>query len=93
MPARGSNRRAVDTHITALRREQQLDTHGEALAALARKLADLLDVGEPVMMTASWARELRQTLDALTPGGDSGDGDDDDSWVAGLPSPLRHAEN
>lgn len=86
----GSARDAVDAHVQALRQEQQLDTQGEALAAVAIRLADLLDAGEPVIMTGTWARELRSTLVALAPKGAAGDGDDD-SWLVGLSASLRHA--
>lgn len=85
----GETRQAVDQHIQALRQEQQLDTQGEALAQVAIKLADLLDAGEPVLMTGTWARELRSTLVALAPKGGAGDGDDD-SWLADLSATLRH---
>lgn len=90
---KGPNEAAVEKHVEALRREQQLDTEGEVLAALALKLGELLDGGEPVTMTVAWARELRLALAALAPGGRGDDGDDgaDDSWLADLPSPLRDA--
>lgn len=68
-----------------------MDTSSEALAALALNLAALLDRGDPVMMTASWARELRATMQALTPRG-SGDGDDD-SWLTDLPAPVWDAKD
>lgn len=80
---------AVTAHVEALQRESQLDTHGEALAALAVNLAQKLDGGEPMMMTASWARELRMTLVALGPREAADDGDDD-SWVADLPAAVRN---
>lgn len=79
---------AVREHVEALRREGQLDTQGEALAEIAFRLAGLLDVGEPVTMTASWTRELRQTLLDLAPKGTSG-GDDDDAWLDGLSAEVR----
>lgn len=85
----GSTREAVDHHIQALEQENQLDTHGVALAAVAKKLADLLDGGEPVLMTGTWARELRSTLVALAPRGGAGGDDDDDSWLTDLSATLR----
>jgi hypothetical protein len=91
MPRAGACAKAVTSHVEALRREQQLDTQGEALAALAVNLAKKLDVGEPMMMTASWARELRMTLAALSPREAADDGDDD-SWLAGLPAAVRDTE-
>lgn len=90
--AKGATESAVDEHIAALRREHSLDTGGEAHAALALRLARLIDEGEPVMMTASWARELRATLVVLTKQEAPGDGDDD-SWVAGLSASLRDPED
>lgn len=85
-PATASNVKAVAAFVDSLRREQSIDTHGEALAALALTLAAKLDAGEPVMMTASWARELRQTLAALTV--KVGDDSDDDDWASSLPAPV-----
>lgn len=87
----GACEKAVKAHVTALRRESTLDTGGEALAALAVNLAKKLDVGEPLMMTASWARELRMTLAALGPREAAGDGDDD-SWLADLSAEVRNTE-
>ena len=80
---------AVTAHIEALRRERQLDTQGEALAAIAMRLAELLDVGQPVVMTASWTKELRQTILAMAPKG-TPDGDDADSWLDGLSAEVRN---
>jgi hypothetical protein len=82
-----SNTVAVGELVDSLRREQQLDTHGEALAALALTIAAKLDEGEPVMMTSAWARELRQTLALLMPA--RGVDDDDDDWTSALSAEVR----
>jgi hypothetical protein len=87
----GACEKAVKAHVRALQHESTLDTGGEALAALALNLAQRLDVGEPLMMTASWARELRMTLAALGPREAPNDGDDD-SWLTDLSTEVRHTE-
>ena len=80
MVVRRKVRTAVEDHVNALRERGALDSRGEALAVLALNLAGHLDEGKPPTMTASWAKELRATLDQLgTEGGD--DDGDPDSWV------------
>lgn len=97
-PAKGTNETAVHAHLEALREERDFDTGDEVNAALAVTLAQLLDGGEPVTMTLSWARELRTILAALShqegPTGDTDPGapadPPADGWVAGLSTSLRH---
>jgi hypothetical protein len=81
-----SNLAAVTTHIEGLRAGGQLDTAGEALAAIALTLAAQLDVADPPTMTASWARELRTTLGELGKGHDDSDAD---SWLDGMSAEVR----
>jgi len=83
----GRNAQAVTNLVADLRREDQMDSHGEALATLALTLAGVLDDGVG-MATAAVARELRATLDKLT---ESSHVDDDDDWVAGVSAEVRDA--
>lgn len=92
MVVRRKVRTAVQDHIDALRDKDLLGTQGEALAALALNLAAQLDVGEPATMTASWARELRVTLQLLQPE-EGADDSDPDAWLDHLdggPTPVQH---
>lgn len=81
----GPNAISVSNLVADLRREDQMDSHGEALATLALTLAAALDGGAG-MATAAVARELRATLDKLT---ESSHVDDDDDWVAGVSAEVR----
>ena len=69
---------AVDRYLASL----TLDARGAALAAQALNLAAKLD-GDAGMATAAVSKELRATLDALTPSEE-----DDDDLVARLQAPV-----
>lgn len=60
-----TNRAAVVALLDSLRVDGAIDTHDEALGALALTLAQSLDDGAG-MATAAVSRELRATLAALT---------------------------
>jgi hypothetical protein len=64
------NRHAVELFLKSRRREADWSSGLEALACLALTLADTLDAGAG-MAVAAVSRELRATLDALTPRGES----------------------
>jgi hypothetical protein len=64
------NRHAVETFLATRRSASDWSDGLEALACLALTLADTLDAGAG-MAIAAVSRELRATLDALTPRGES----------------------
>jgi hypothetical protein len=67
-----------------------LDELGEARAALALRLAAVLDSGQGVMATAAISKELRETLAELT----ATDGADDEfnAFLRELSAPMGDAE-
>ena len=70
---------------------EPLDELGRARAALALRLAEVLDSGQSLMATAAISRELRETLGQLAGEGRSVD-DNFGSFIAGLSTAVRHSE-
>jgi hypothetical protein len=68
---------------------QEIDQATEPLAAVALKLAEVLDSGRALMAAAATSRELREVLSVLA--GETTDDDKFDAWLAGLSAPLQHA--
>lgn len=88
----GPVRRAVERALVHVRRTYGLDALGEAHAAIAGALATKLDLATDLddgagMAMAPVAKELRDTIAALTPVED-GDDDEFDRLVADLSTPV-----
>lgn len=84
---RGEVEQATRSHLEAVRREGQMDTRGEALAAGAVALSKLIDGADPPTSVAGWHREWRDTLAEIAK--EAPGGDDPDSWVAALSADIR----
>ncbi len=90
MPRRVAGaKQATERMVADLRREGVWSSADEALAAVAFKLAEVLDAGAG-MATAAVARELRATLTQLR---DARPADDDvDDWIADVSASVQHPE-
>lgn len=88
--AQGPVEKATRQTLRRLKDEGKLDGR-EALAELAVTLAKVLD-GDPGLVVAAVSRELRATIVELRKPHDSV-GDEAESWLAGLSSPVEHPED
>lgn len=80
---------SVTNAIRSVVASLELDEVGKARAALALRLAEVLDSGQSLMATAAISKELRETLAELT--GEGGHDERLDKLIAGLSAPIQHA--